>query len=358
MIKVLEEKLYVKAIPEKGNFFLAGDIGGTNSNFGVLEISDKIPVLILSLHVKSKTVENYTSLVQMLCNYIKETYAITFKDACLGCAGIISENRTFCKPTNLEIIINAVEIKKITSLESILLINDFEAVAAGIDLIDPKSIIIIHKGKPKPGMHKASIGAGTGLGKVVLVWNSYFEKYVPCASEGGHADCVAYTSFEIELFKFIQQERTVECPISWENVLSGVGIQSIYKFLATQNSYPNTQWSKEIEQHNFEPDKISYYGKQNDQHCKDTFTLYTQFYARCAKNFVLEALALNGMYIAGGIAAKNISLFSEPFFLEEFQKCGKHSEVLKDVPLYVIADYNVSLYGAWGFFQLYTAKIL
>jgi glucokinase len=217
---------------------------------------------------------------------------------------------------------------------------------------------MVQRGILRPRAHQASIGAGTGLGKVALLWNSYFKRYLPFASEGGHADCAAQSPFEMELFEFIKQEKNHNCPVSWEDVLSGVGIQRIYRFLGLQKKYPLTSVSQEIAEQDFHPDKISRYNKQNDPHCQDTFKLYTQLYARCAKNFVLDTLALNGMYIAGGIAAKNVSIFFDPLFIQEFQKCGKYSELLKNVPLHIIADYNVSLYGAWGFMQLHNAGIL
>lgn len=98
--------------------------------------------------------------------------------------------------------------------------------------------------------------------------------------------------------------------------------------------------------------------RSHDALCKDAFLYYAQFYARCAKNFTLDVLALNGIYIAGGIAAKNISIFQHPVFMEEFVKCGRHSQLLKNVPVYVIANYNVNLYGAAVYIEYRHAGIM
>jgi glucokinase len=128
-------------------------------------------------------------------------------------------------------------------------------------------------------------------------------------------------------------------------LLSGSGIQRLYAFLGNFKRYPITQATKEIAEHDFNPDRISYYA-QIDERCKDTFNLYIRFYARCAKNFMLEALALNGIYIAGGIAAKNISMFFDPLFRQEFVRCARHRKRLEEVPISIIANYNVNLYGS------------
>ena len=86
--------------------------------------------------------------------------------------------------------------------------------------------------------------------------------------------------------------------------------------------------------------------------------MYARFYARCARSFVLDVLALNGIYIAGGIASKNIELFLNPIFLQEFMQCGRQEELLRDVPIFVVADYNVSLFGAAAFMSLYDQGII
>ncbi len=356
MIETLREVFYVDLIPSEGTFFLAGDIGGTNSNFGIFEITGQ-PKLLVSLHVKSQTVKDYTEFTKNLCDYIKSHYNIVFKEACFGAAGIVAENRLYVKPTNLTIAIDAVAIKKITGIPYILLINDFEAVSLGIELINPKDIITVNAGKPRQRYNKACIGAGTGMGKSALFWHHHFKRYLPLASEGGHADCAGQTEQGLALFDFIKKENNMSCPVSWENVLSGYGIAHMYKFLRTRKNYRTTEITKIIAEMRFDPDKISHYAHE-DEACRDTFLLYSQFYARCAKNFVLDVLALNGIYIAGGIAAKNVSIFHDPVFMTEFKACGKHSELLSDVPVYVIADYNVSLYGAVKFIELHQQEVL
>jgi glucokinase len=343
-VPLAREVKYVRSLSHAGPFFLAADIGGTNSNFGVFTLAYKKPLLLLSLHYKSKDISDFTALIQQVEKYCKHQYSFTFQKACIGAAGIIYPLRASVRPTNLSFTIDLNDIMAVTTLEELLLINDFEAVALGVELLSLEDLVVVQQGVERIHANKAFLGAGTGLGKCILTWHVESERYLPVASEGGHADASFYTDAEWNLAQFIYTTYSA-CPISWEDVLSGAGLQKIYRFLGTLQVYPETDISREIEAHDVHPDRISYYAEL-DARCKDTFDMYVRLYARCAKNFVLDALALNGIYIGGGIAAKNVSMFFDTIFRQEFVRCGKHARYLTQVPVYIIANYNVSLYGA------------
>lgn len=352
------ERRYADSIPTTGIFFLSGDIGGTNTNFGIFDVTDpKKPQLLMSLHTKSATIDDFTAVVADLMALLRTKFSITPTLGCIGVAGVVSDNRLFGKPTNLSISVDGRTLRTATNIDSLILINDFEAVSLGIDFIDPQSIITINKGTKKERGQKGFLGAGTGLGKSALLWNSKFKRYLPFASEGGHADASAQSAEDLALFEFIKKHENYDCPISWEIILSGSGLQRIYKCLGSVKQYSETPVRAEIENDRFNPDKISKYA-QTDEQCGDAFVIYARWYARCAKNFVLDVLAVNGMYIAGGIAAKNVSVFRHPVFMEEFVSCGKHRALLENVPVFVIADYNINLYGSYGFFVLHSEGIL
>lgn len=354
------EVVYQTDFQTSRHCILAGDIGGTNSNFGIFEMQGTKPVLLIALHAKSQHISDYGPVVSDLLRYCKQQYDITIAEACFGAAGIVMRNHSLVKPTNLSVTIDAHAIMQVTGLKKLVLINDFVAVGLGIDYIAPQDLVEVNRGVEGSQLHaqKACIGAGTGMGKAALLWSTHFNRFLPVASEGGHADCSAQTPNESSLFEFIKsQAGHGDFPVSWEDVLSGNGIQLIYKFLETQEIYPETEVSKEIAAQGFMPDLISSYA-QKDGRCRATFDIYTTFYARCAKNFVLDVLALNGVYIAGGIAAKNVGMFQQKSFFEEFIRCNKHGDILRDVPIFVVADYNVSLYGAVAYLQLKQQGVL
>ncbi len=336
-----KEKKYVTSVPRNITCILGADIGGTNSNFGIFQVRDERPILLLSLHVKSKEIKEFPLAVNDLLSFVKQTYGITISHALFAAAGVVSPDKDYSKPTNLPIIIDAAEIKKATELTCVYVVNDFEVIGYGLDLIVPKDLVLVNKGVARERANKAILGAGTGLGKCIMIWEQDRDQYIPIASEGGHEDFAVQNGLELELVEFIKHREKRPCNISWEDVLSGQGIQRIYQFFHARSNDGRDAAREQLPH----PDEI-FNARNHDQHSRDTFELYTALYARCAKNFALDVLARGGVYIAGGIAANNLEMFKLPQFMDEFVNCGKQAELLKEVPIWVITDYNVSLYGA------------
>lgn len=339
---IFKKIVYVQNI-KQNNYFLGADIGGTNSNFGFFTIIDGKLVLCFSWHYKSQKIDNFTALVQDLLVQVKNEYGVVITIACFGAAGVVLPEQDFCKPTNLSISISVQELIENTFLKEVFLLNDFSVIGYGMRYVAADDMHFVQKGIAYDRANRAIVGAGTGLGKNILHWSDDLNDYVPVASEGGHADCVAYTTVELEIFDFIQQEIKKSCPVSWEDLLSGNGIQRIYRFFSKTNGIADGK--------NILPDEI-FMHKNDDQRARQTCELYTILYARCAKNFALEALSLGGLYIAGGIAARNIDIFKQEQFYTEFMRCGKQSALLKKIPICVIGDYNISLYGAAAYIVL------
>ncbi|MCK5632141.1 glucokinase [bacterium] len=344
-----EKKEYTKKIPTNIECVLGADIGGTNSNIGIFYNTNKSLKLLFSLHFKSQEIINFTDFTNDILLYLKKTYSISIKRSCFAAAGPVAEHRNKCKPTNLNFVIDADQLIKNTDLECATLANDFEIIGHGLMLLEPEKLIQIKQGKIRKTSARIIVGAGTGLGKCILQWHEKFKRSMPMPSEGGHADFSAQTQEELDLITFIQQTEHRNCNISWEDVLSGNGINRIYKFFSQQGNNKNIH--KKIKDNGLHPDKI-FANKDLDAYSKKTYELYAKLYARCIKNFALEALALGGIYIAGGIASKNLELFKQKLFINEFLNCGKQAGLLKNIPIYVIADYNVSLYGAAQFMML------
>lgn len=338
--------VYGEAVPRDITGILTADIGGTNSNFGIFRHENGIMQLLFSLHVKSREITDFAQVVCDVLEYVKQKYNINIKRSVFAAAGVISEKQDYAKPTNLDFMVDSREIFKKSGLTCAFIVNDFEVIGYGIDVINPENLVLINKGKVRVRSNKAILGAGTGLGKCIMHWNKYAGRHIPVSSEGGHADFAAQSKLELELIKYIQHTEGFGCNISWEDVLSGNGIKRIYNFFKDRDIHArDISVSGVLPYNSPHPDEI-FESRFQDEHSYNTFELYTKFYARCAKNFALDSLALGGIYIAGGIAAKNLQLFQLKAFMQEFVNCGKQGYLLKDIPIYVITDYNVSLYGA------------
>src|SRR3989344_4532999 len=156
------------------SFVLGGDIGGTNTNLGVFGVKNNLPGLILSFHFKSNELKGLHDAVNETLAYIQEKRKIKITKACFAVAGVLSPNKDFAKVTNAKWDVSKNLLLKKTKLKDLILINDFEAVGYGINMLSKKDIAIIKKAKKNPKAPILVVGAGTGLGKTMLVYDEHY----------------------------------------------------------------------------------------------------------------------------------------------------------------------------------------
>ena len=318
-----------------GDKYLVGDVGGTNDDLALVEVvEDKVNILVKkdrSTDEQRNFVEGVTSFLQELR---KETGHGPVSKACFAVAGPV-ENRRVEMP-NADFTVDADRIEEDTSLEDVLLINDFDAIGYSVKLLDDEDYKTVQKGEStKKNAPMAVVGAGTGLGKNLLIYDEGNNCYLPHSSEGGHSDLPLRNKEELDMAEYIQEKEDFKHQVSYEHVLSGSGIERIYDFLNQDRP----------ESADLSAAEISNTKDEND--CsRRTFAKFMGFYARCCRNYVLDTLPENGLYIAGGIAAQNSEEFNQTF-LEEFQNSSpQFRELLSRIPVYVITNYEVSLKGA------------
>jgi glucokinase len=88
---------------------------------------------------------------------------------CIAAAGVVSEKRDWVKPTNLPIEIHTRAISERTGIECVFLVNDFEVIGYGLSSISKKDLFHVHEGKKREKANQAILGAGTGLGKCIMI---------------------------------------------------------------------------------------------------------------------------------------------------------------------------------------------
>lgn len=347
----------LQSMEEKKNTFplLVADIGGTNANFGVIDYIQGRYQLVEYYRLPSQKITNFTHTVDDLIKKLAEQKHMSFSVMVIGVAGSMCGDQHAIQPTHLPFKIDKPELMHATGIAEIFLMNDFISIIYGYNLVN--NTIAIHACAVKERGQKAFLGAGTGLGQAYAVWSRAVNQYIPVASEGGHVLFAPDDTFDQQLAAFIQEQELFTLSPTWETVLSGKGISHIYAFLGTQKKYDETAIAHEIARKGFQPDDISAYS-EHDLRCKETFKLYARYYARYAQQVALEAVACGGLYIAGGIAAKNKKLFLNQEFLRTFFEHVHHRKLLEKIPIFLIQDYQVSLYGSAHYYALYSQGIL
>lgn len=326
------------------SFILGGDIGGTNTNLGIFGVKDNFPSLLASFHFKSKELKALHYAINKVLGYMQKNHKIKINNACFAVAGVVSANKGFAEITNAEWDISKKILLEKTRLKKILLMNDFEAIGYGINMLAKNDIVAVKKAAKIPKSPIIVIGAGTGLGKTTLIYNESHGFYAPIPSEAGHSDFAAQSRLELELVDFIKKCKNIRQSVSYEQVLSGNGLINIYSFLRKNRKFKETSFTKEIDKSKAKPELISKYRK-TDETCRATFEIFKKIYAKFAKNFALDALPFGGVYIAGGIAPKNRDIFNGGF-VKLFEQNYRHADVLKRIPIYLVLNYNVGLLGA------------
>jgi glucokinase len=135
-----------------------------------------------------------------------------------------------------------------------------------------------------------------------------------------------------------------------EPFVSGQGIANIYNYLKDGKKLVIDGVLKEIDQAKDEdkPALISQNAKDN-QVCRDIMKLFVKMYGSFAGSLAVIFMPFGGVYLAGGIATKNEWLFLENnLFMKNFERNYNPNirPLLKKIPVYIVRDYSISLYGA------------
>lgn len=312
---------------------LGGDIGGTNSRLALFDTSNPT----VPQHAHAFPSHSYTGLQEIVLEYLKETGAKPTK-ACFGVAGTV--RKEMCRTTNLPWSIDAKALSHTLGIP-VTLLNDLEANAHGLRLLRPDEFCILQEGTPQKG-NEVLLSAGTGLGEAGLYWDGTHHR--PFASEGGHADFAAQDDEEIALFQFLHKENK---HVSYERLVSGPGLYSLYRFLVeTGRGAP----CKAVESRDTTQDPsrlISELGtSQSDPTCQRVLDLFVTFYGAAAGNVTLHFLAIGGVYLGGGIAPHLVKQLQSGLFMDAFTRKGRFEQFMRSIPIRVILNPQTALLGA------------
>jgi glucokinase len=320
---------------------LAGDVGGTKVHLALYNFEGG---RLRSLREQKYPAHEFANLGAVIEKFL-EVDNVDRKDivaACFGVPGPVRAGRL--KLTNLPWILDTRELSQELSIDHIFLINDLEATGYGIPELAPDRIFTLHKGDSSAVGHRGLIAAGTGLGEAMLIWDGK-SRHVPIASEGGHCDFAARTDQEIALLQYLRC--TMNGRVSFERVVSGIGIKNVYAFLRDDQKMEEPTWLRERLQQEDPNAVIGECGENGSSEiCAETLKIFSAAYGAESGNIALKVLAMGGMYLGGGIAPKILKTLQNGAFTEAFLDKGRLSPLLESIPVRVILDDTCALLGA------------
>lgn len=335
---------------------LAGDIGGTKTILRLVETSSGESFdTLYEERYPSRDFPDLVPMVQQFQGKAGDELGRTFapQKACFAIAGPVVNNTA--KLTNLTWFLDAKLLEQELEIASISLINDFAAVGYGVLGLEASDLYTLQPGKPHTKAPIAVIGAGTGLGQGFLIQQG--DSYQVFGSEGGHADFAPRSELEFQLLKYLLDKHDIQ-RISVERVVSGQGIVAIYQFLRDRQIASESPdvgqvvktWEQQAGRSEKTVDPAAAISaaalEKRDRLCEQTMQMFVEAYGAEAGNLALKLLPYGGLYVAGGIAAKNLPLMQEGSFLHAFTHKGRMSLLLESVPVHIVLNPQVGLIGA------------
>jgi glucokinase len=315
---------------------LIGDIGGTHARLSLLDPKGK--------RVRQKVFESrkYPSLEIVVREFLgKPAPRVTV--AAFGIAGPVVNGR--CTATNLPWVVDSRVLARKIGIRKVTLLNDLVALSLGALSVPPRRLHLMGTAGPpkKKGANIAVIAAGTGLGEAILVWDG--ERFVPTATEGGHADLAPRDDLEVELLQFL---RARFGHVSWERVLSGDGLGSLYDFFrqarSVAESVDNARHVDEASDRNAAIAELGLSGRSAP--AESALNLFASLYGAEAGNLALKCLAVGGVFVCGNIAARMLSVLDRGAFHRAFVDKGRFATIMERIPVAVVLDGDVGLAGA------------
>ncbi|HEX8282739.1 MAG TPA: glucokinase [Pyrinomonadaceae bacterium] len=318
---------------------IVGDIGGTKTNVALFEAGG--PRVGRPVVQQSFPSARYDSLEAILKEFVEVQRPGAITHACFGVAGPVVRGRA--EGTNLAWTMSEDAIAGSLGVPRVRLINDLEATAYGIGELSPEQLYTLNEGEGERDGHRGLIAAGTGLGMAAIYFDG--RVYHPMPSEGGHIDFAPRDEREFGLLEYLWGQ--VGGRVSYERVLSGMGLVNIYTFLRDRGHFEEPAWLAEEIRAGDPSAAISRAALAGRSPlAATTLQMFVEVYGAMAGNLALMLKSTGGLYVGGGIAPKIMEKLTDGTFMRHYGDKGRMSGLVMSIPVRVILDDKTALYGA------------
>jgi glucokinase len=319
---------------------LAGDIGGTKT---VLALFAEESGPHSPLHEATFPSAKYGRLEAIIREFL-DTVAYPISHAAFGVAGPVVSGTA--QITNLPWKMNSQQLAEAFGWNHVELLNDLEAIAYAVPILEPDDLHTLNVGKPELHGNLAVIAPGTGLGEAFLTWEG--KRYRAHASEGGHASFAPTNELEHGLLHYLNHQKG-HGHVSFERVCSGgLGIPNLYDYLKDTGKAEEPAWLAAELAAASDPTPIIFRAAQEHsvELAYQTIAMFVNILGAEAGNLALKVLSTAGVYIGGGIPPRIVTDLEQPTFLEAFCHKGRFRPLLADMPVHIILNPKAALLGA------------
>ncbi|MDB2408043.1 glucokinase [Jannaschia sp.] len=303
------------------DLYLLADVGGTNTRVALSRGRDIMPDT-----VRKYANRDFANLAPTLQHYRAEEGCPTPDGACVCVAGPISNG--VGSLTNLDWCIDEAQLADATGAATCAILNDLQAQGHALGHLPEDATEIVIDGPSVSGA-RLVIGIGTGF-NAAPVHETAHGRIVP-ASEAGHASLPVRTEAEMRLSTFVSSSHGFP---AIEDVLSGRGLERVYKWLSTEAGGTSECTAAEIMA------RID-----SDPRAEAALRQFIRTMGTVAGNLALDHLPLGGIYLVGGVSRHVGPHLQDKGFAEAFRDKGRFAGLMESFPVSLIVDDFAALTG-------------
>lgn len=306
---------------------LVGDVGGTNCRFAIAEVTQEGTI---ELHQsETYTVKDYASFDDAAQAYITSQKIKPTKAAFAFAGPKFGDEISM---TNTDWVVSESGLKQKFGFETVVILNDFVAMACGATVIPDDGFDTIIPGKVNYNKPVTVMGPGTGMG-VSYMLSASPPHVVP--TEGGHVAFAPQDKLERRILKHQSELRPY---VTIESLISGPGMVNLYEAICVIKE-------KKIRFRNAQ--EIVAAAEANPKSvARLTVKTFCNILGGFAGNTALIQGSSGGVVLAGGVSRHILPFIAESDFTERFHSKGTGTFFMKDIPVRVIKAHFVALYGA------------
>lgn len=318
---------------------IAADIGGTNARFARASLDDKgVPTLGT---VRKYKVADYASLQSCWQAFVQDEAkdgAGDLPDAA-SIAFATAIGRDVIKLTNSSWVIHTKTLAADLGVRTVRLVNDFEAVAHAVSRLPAENLpLLFGEDRPFPTDGGVTIlGPGTGLGVAMIAYDQGHPHVI--ATEGGHLDFAPLDPLEEKILAYLRDKFL---RVSTERIVSGPGLNYIYKAMATIG-HDRVMLMED-------PELWQAALEDTDGFARAALERFCLCYGSVAGDLAL-AHGPHGVVLAGGLTQRMRDFLPHSGFHTRFKAKGRFESLMASVPIRMAIHDEIGLFGAAAAFR-------
>lgn len=311
---------------------LLADIGGTHARFALADPGAPMPLLDASIRVYA--VAGFPSLADAAAHYLAGAGACPAR-AVMAVAGRVQGDTA--RMTNHPWLVSGERVRQALGLDAVALVNDFVAQAMAVRLIGRDDLAVIGEVQPQAAtadqdLTLAVLGAGTGLGVGALLRRG--GRWLPIATEGGHAGFAPGTPGEIAILELLSADFG---RVSNERIASGAGLVNLHRALGRIDG---------LDTGPMQPEDVTAGAAAGDRLCERAVEAFCAAFGAMAGDLALTFGAWNGVYLSGGLVPPLLPWLRRAGFRQRFEDKGRYAAAMARVPTLAVLHPQPGLLGA------------